>query len=59
MTKAQRERARRAAAVIAAAALWQRSEPRPVEDAGDERCRGLRRWRGDGEAPTKAQDNPD
>ncbi len=45
MTKQERERVRRHAAVIAATALWQRSAPRPVE--GDDRCRGLRRWRGD------------
>jgi hypothetical protein len=47
VTKQQRERVRRHAAVIAAASSWQQhSEPRPVEDAGD-RWSGLRRWRGD------------
>jgi hypothetical protein len=37
VTKRERERVRRHAAVIVASALWQRSAPRPVEDAGDDR----------------------
>jgi hypothetical protein len=47
VTKQQQERVRRAAAVIASSSLGQRSAPRPVEDAGEDRWSGLRRWRGD------------
>jgi hypothetical protein len=45
MTKRERQRVRRHAAVIAAAAL--RQPLRPVEDAEEDRWSGLRRWRGD------------
>jgi hypothetical protein len=48
MTKRERERTKRAAAVVA---VWQieREPPPPVVDIGmsDDRSRGLRRWRGD------------
>ena len=48
MTKRERERTKRAAAVVA---VWQieREPPPPVVDVWmrDDRCRGLGRWRGD------------
>jgi len=55
MTKAERERVRRHAAVIAIVA----SAPRPV-DAEEDRWSAVRRWRGeDAEGEAEAPDDPD
>jgi hypothetical protein len=54
VTKAQRERVRRAAAVIAIA-----QRPTVPEDADGERNLALRRWRGDGEALAEAPREPE
>jgi hypothetical protein len=50
MTRRERERIRRAAAIWAAATLWQFDGWIPAELGADERREALARWRGQGEA---------
>jgi hypothetical protein len=59
MTRRERERAKRAAAIWAAATLWQFDGWMPGELGADERREALARWRGrdePGEAEPEVED---